>query len=271
MTHEAVLQRASSALNARRPHDAEQIVREVLRADPRHPRALFILGATQLTLGRVDDAIATLETAVRIKHDAEIDTMLAIALRNAGRDDDALSRLKRATRRQPPYAGAFLEFGNLLTALNRYDEAVEVLHRGLAVAPMMPQLSIQLGQTLLQRRDCIEAQAAFARALSIAPDSLEGLLGLAKAHQELGDCQPAAGYFRRALMITPDDPGILLNLGHCLLELGQIDAGYDCFRIAARGEHKRYGDALASLVKAGRGRFWLKPSAAQQFLRPAKN
>ena len=271
MTYEGVLQRASFALNGRRPQEAEQIVREILRADPRHARGLFILGAAQLTQGRVDDAIITLENAARIKHDAEIDTLLAIALRRAARDDDALSRLKRAIKRQPPYAGAFLEFGNLLTALSRYDEAIDVLNRGIAVAPMMPQLSIQLGQTLLQRRDCINARAAFSRALSIAPDSLEALLGMAKTHQELGDSEPATAYFRRCLMISPDDPWILLNLGHCLLELGQIEAGYDCFRLAARGEHKRYGDALASLVKSGRGRFWLKPSAAQQFLRTAKS
>lgn len=79
----------------------------MLRADPRHPRALFILGAAQLTQGRVDDAIATLENAVRARHDAEIDTMLAIALRRAGRDDDAVSRLKRTTRRQPPMPARF--------------------------------------------------------------------------------------------------------------------------------------------------------------------
>ena len=67
MTHEDVLQRASMALNARRPQEAAQILRDVLRADPRNARALFILGAAQLTQGRVDDAIATLESAVRIK------------------------------------------------------------------------------------------------------------------------------------------------------------------------------------------------------------
>ena len=271
MTHEDVLQRASMTLNARRPQEAEEIARDVLRADPRHPRALFIVGAAQLTQGRVGDAIATLENAVRIKHDAEIDTMLAIALRRAGRDEEALSRLKRAIKREPPYAGAFLEFGNLLTALNRFDEAVDVLNRGLAVAPMMPQLAVQLGQTCLARRDCVNAQAAFARALSIAPDSFGALHGLAIAHQELGDSAPAAAYFRRCLAIRPDDLGLLSNLGHCLLELGQIEPGYDCFRLAARGGQKRYADALASLVKSGRGRFWLKPSAAEKFLRPPKS
>ncbi len=271
MTYEDVLQRASFALNGRRPEEAERIVQEILRAEPRNARALFILGAAQLTQGRLDDAIATLESAVRIKHDAEIDTMLAIALRRAGRNDDALSRLKRAIKREPPYAAAFLEFGNLLVEMDRHADAVDVLNRGIAIAPMMPQLPIQLGQAFLKRRDCSSARAAFAQALNIAPDSFEALFGIAKSHQEVGDNEPAIGYFRRCLMIRPDDPEILTNLGHGLLELGQIDQGYDCFRIAARGEHKRFGNALASLVKSGRGRFWLKPSAAQQFLRSSKS
>jgi hypothetical protein len=44
-------------------------------APTRATRALFVLGAAQLTQGHVDDAITTLENAVRIKHDAEIDTI----------------------------------------------------------------------------------------------------------------------------------------------------------------------------------------------------
>jgi hypothetical protein len=40
--------------------------------------------------------------------------------------------------------------------------------------------------------------------------------------------------------------------------------------MAARGDQKSYASALGSLVKSGRGRFWLKPSAATHFLRGPK-
>ena len=264
---DALVQRAGLALNRQRPSEAEQIARDVLRNHPQHPRALHVLGYALLMQGRVEDAIAALEPAARRRHDAEIDTQLAIALRRAGRPEDALARLKRATKRNPPYAPAFHEYGCLLASLERYDEAIEAFQRGLDVAPMMPELSIQLGNVYLQRRQCADAKIAFARALAISPDSADALLGIAKAHQEVGESEAAAGYFRRCLMMRPNETEIWLNLGHCLLELGQHDTGIECFRAGARGDAKRYGRALTSLAASSRGRFWLKPSEAAGYLR----
>jgi tetratricopeptide (TPR) repeat protein len=267
---DALVQRAGLALNSQRPSEAEQIARGVLRDHPQHPRALHVLGYALLMQGRVEDAITALEPAARRRHDAEIDTQLAIALRRAGRPDDALARLKRATKRNPPYAPAFHEFGCLLASMARYDEAIEAFQRGLGIAPMMPELSIHLGNVLLQRRRCADAKIAFARALAILPDSADALLGMAKAHQEVGESEAAAQYFRRCLMMRPNEADIWLNLGHCLLELGQCDAGYECFREGARGDAKRYGRALTSLAASSRGRFWLKPSEAAGHLRGKK-
>jgi len=261
------LQRALFALNGNRPGDAERIAGEVLKADARDVRALHILGRALLMQGRLDDAIAPLETAARNGRDPEVDTQLAIALRQVGRDDDALARLKRATKRQPPYALAFRELGALLVAMERYDEAIEVLRHGLDIAPLMADFSIQLGYIFLVRRDCANAKAAFAQALEISPGSFEALFGQAKAHQETGENQAAADHFRRCLALRPNDASAWLGLGHCLLELGQRDDGYECFRAAARGDLKRYGIALSSLAAASRGRFWLKPSTATRNLR----
>jgi tetratricopeptide (TPR) repeat protein len=261
------LRRARLALDGQRPQDAQRICEDVLKAEPRHAQALHIFGCALLMQGRSQDAIAPLETAARELRDPEVDTLLAIALRQVDRHEDALSRLKRATKRRPPYATAFHELGYLLFSLERYDEAIEALRRGLDIAPMMPELSIQLGYVLLQRRNFADAKLAFARALDISPASPDALYGMAKAHQEIGENAPAADYFRRYLVSRPDDAGIWLNLGHCLLELGQIDAGYDCFRTVARGDPKRYGTALTSLAASARGKFWLKPTAAARFLR----
>lgn len=260
------LQRAMLALNSGRPREAEAIVSDVLKADARHGRALHIFGAAQLMLGRTEEAVAALEQAARLCRDAEIDTMLAIALRRAGRSDEAYVRLKHAIKQRPPYAVAYYELGCLLVSLRRYDEAIAAFRGGLAVAPMMPELSIQLGNVFLRCRNCAEARIAFARALDISPHSPEALFGMAKSHQEVGENQEAAEYFRRYLLGKPDDSVAWLNLGHCLLELGDRETGYGCFRTAARGDAKRFGSALTSLAASARGRFWLKQSAAVRFL-----
>jgi tetratricopeptide (TPR) repeat protein len=265
------LDRAGLALNNQRPLDAERIAREVLQTNPGQVRALHILGCALLAQGRAGDAIAPLESTGRGKHDPEIDTTLAMALRQVGRLDDALSRLHRTVKRHPRFTPAFRDLGSLLFAMERFDEAVEALRRGLDLAPMMPEFSIQLGYIFLHRRDCANAKAAFARALSISPNSPEALFGIAKAHQEVGENEAAAGYFRRYLMLRPGDANTWLTFGHCLLELGQRDAGYDCFRAVARNSPERYGEALGALVTSGRGRFWLRPSAAAKFLRGKKS
>ena len=163
------LQRATFALNNQRPDEAERLAGEMLKAEPRHAKALQIFGCALLMQGRGQEAIAPLETAARGRHDPEIDTQLAIALRQAGRPEEALSRLKRATKRQPPLGRHSSELGSLLVSMERYDEAIEVLSRGLEVAPMVPELSIQLGYIFLLRRNCTDAKVAFARALNYFP------------------------------------------------------------------------------------------------------
>jgi tetratricopeptide (TPR) repeat protein len=262
-----ILRQAMFALDNERPQEAERIAAEVLKANPTHARALFVTGSALIMQDRAAEAVRPLEAAARGRHDGEFDTMLAIALRHAGRREDALSRLKLAIKRRPPYAAAFKEFGYLLISMERYDEAVEVLNRGIEIAPMMPQLSIELGYAHLSRRDCANAKIAFARVLEISPRSHDALVGMAKAHLEVGEAELAVTYFRRSLQINPDHQASWLHLGHCLLELGHVDAAYNCFRTAARGDAKNYGNALNSFVAANRGRFWLKPSDAMRFLR----
>jgi tetratricopeptide (TPR) repeat protein len=266
-----LLQQATFALNAERPQEAQRIAQQILKNDPQRARALHILGGALLMQNRAVDAVASLEDAARALRDPETDTLLAIALRRIGRNEDALSRLKRAIKRRPPFGAAFHELGFLLLSMERYDEAIEVLSRGLELLPMMPELSILLGNVFLGCRNFPNAKACFARTLNISPDSSDAMYGLAVAHWRLCEYQAAADLFRRCLMRNPDDVSTWLSLGHCLLELGQSNAGYNCFRAVARRDPRHYGSALAAVVTSGRSRFWLKPSVAERFLRGTKS
>lgn len=262
-----VLQRAMRALDENRPVEAEHFARQILDTDRRNAKAFYVLGSAMLMLGRPREAIAALEDAVRCGNDPESHTMLAIALRHAGKVEDAYARLRRAIKRKPPYAGAFLELGRLLASMGRCDESEEALMRGLDVAPMMPQLSIQLGHVYLRSRKFADAKAAFTRALAILPSSPEALFGIAQAHLQNGEHEAAVTYLRRYLTLNPADQDAWLKLGLCLLAVGQRDAGHDCLRNVARRGGEGFKRALSSLVKSSRGRFWLKPSDAARFLR----
>lgn len=265
--NDEALARAIHALDSGLAREAEHIAAEVLKIDPRHTTALYIQGCALTLQDRAPEAVVSLEAAAAGCDDPVVQTMLAIALRQSSRHDDAIAQLELATTRHPTCGVAFKELGYLLVLAGRYAEAIAVLNRGLEIAPPMPELAIQLGYAHLSCRDCEAAKAVFTRALEIAPAAHDALFGMAKAHQELGESDEAARHFRRYLAVRGDDAGAWLNLGHCLLELGQTDAGYECFRKAAAGGSQQYGNALTSLAAAARGRFWLRPSQASRFLR----
>src|SRR6516164_8728719 len=177
-----LLQQATFALNNNRPQEAQRIAQQILKTDPRRAQALHILGGALLMQDRAADAVLSLEDAARALRNPETDTLLAIALRRIGRNEDALSRLKRATKRRPAFGAAFHEFGYLLFSMERYDEAIEVLSQGRELLPMTPELSILLGNVFLACRNFQSAKLSFARALNISPNSLDAMYGLAVAH-----------------------------------------------------------------------------------------
>jgi tetratricopeptide (TPR) repeat protein len=266
---EEALKGAMTAIQSRQPAAAERMTRDVLARDPRHPGALHLFGLSLLAQGRPREAVAPLEQAAGKAADAAVETHLAIALRQSGRSAQALEWLERAVTRQPPFVPAFHELGVLLFSLRRLGEAQAVLERGLALAPAAAELLVVLGGVYLDRADRANARVVFARALASTPGHSGALFGLGSAMMDDGEFAAAADRFRQALARDPDYAQARLSLGRCLLELGQPDEATACFRAAAQQGPQFFGKVLKTLVTAGRGQFWLKPSAAAATLRPS--
>ena len=87
----------------RPPGEAERIAADVLKTNAGSLPALQILGTALLMQGRGKEAIAPLERAARASRDARTETELAVALRQAGRNEEARERLERAVKRKPPF------------------------------------------------------------------------------------------------------------------------------------------------------------------------
>jgi tetratricopeptide (TPR) repeat protein len=266
---EANLQWAIGAINHGRPDDAERFARTVLARVPQHPKALYLLGYALLLQNRAVQAVAPLETAARALQEPAVETQLGIALSRVGRTDDALARLRRATKRRPAHAEAFHELGHLLFSLRHSDEALAVAERGVELAPGSVELAILLGVIRHSRYDLANAKAAFAKALAIAPEHAGAHYGMGAVMVDSGEHASAAEHLRRALASNAADAQALLKLGSCLLELGRTDDAIESFRAAVRSDPTVYDLALSMSVRSGRGRFWLRPSAAAQRLAQA--
>ena len=269
-TAERALQQAMIALQAGHFDQAEWLAAEAARANPADARAQHLLGHARLLRGRAEEAVAPLELAVRRSHDPAAETQLAMALRQSGREQDALDRLNRATKRKPPFPPAFLELGNLLAALGRVDEAVDVLERAVQIAPRMGELSIQLGFIEHARGNVEKSIEMLTRGLAAAPKDADGLYLLARILQSRREFERAAETYHRIVAMAPQDAGARIGLGVCLSELGRQEAALEHLRAASRTSPRMFGEAVVALADAGRGRFWLRPSDAARALRDTK-
>jgi tetratricopeptide (TPR) repeat protein len=259
---EADLQWATAAINHGRPEEAERFARNVLAGIPQHPKALYLLGCALLRQNHAAQAVAPLERAARALQDPAVETELGMALREIGRIDDALARLRRATKRRPVHAEAFHELGFLLLSLDRSEEAVTVVEHGLELAPTAVELPILLGVIHHGRRDYAKAKAAFSQALALAPDHPGAHYGMGSVMTDGAEYAQAAGHLQRSLAANAADAHARLKLAVCLLELGRTDDALDNLRAAVRIDRSLYGFALKLVSASARGRFWLRPSSA---------
>ena len=263
---ENALRQAAAALQGGRAQEAERIARDVLSREARHSGASQLLGMALLAQDRGADAVGPLQDAHRARPNAAVETYLAAALRKAGRAAEALALLQQAVERQPPLPHAFYELGNLLYEQRRLAEAETVLDRGMKIAPQIVEFSLALGNICMDRGHCDRAEAAFARVPVGAPGQPDALRGLGCAFMARGDFVRAAERLTQALSRNPNDARAQLLLATCLFELGRPDEAVNRLRTLVRTAPQFFGQAMKAMTEAGRGRLWLKPSAAAEFL-----
>jgi predicted Zn-dependent protease len=260
------IDRAMLAFQMQRFDEAERLASGLLKSDRGNILAAQILGRALLMQNRADEAIDPLQRAARRSNDPEVETLLAVVLAAAGQRDAALDQLRRTTARRPPFPPAFLELGNQLRKIGRFDEGITVLENGLKLTPDAVDMQIGLGYLYVARNDRAKARALFLQVRAAAPGRHDAIVALAKVMAVDGEYAEAAGLYRHALGLQPDDAVTRVNLGKCLLELGEREAGEATLRAATRGSTQLAGQAITALAAAPHGRFFLRPSAVAKFL-----
>ncbi|THD54171.1 MAG: tetratricopeptide repeat protein [Phenylobacterium sp.] len=246
--------------------EAERLAGNVLKSNPGNVPAAKLFGQAVLLQSRPAEAIAPLQRAARRSRDPAIETLLGRALAEAGRGAEALDQLRQTTHHRPPYPLAFVELGDELGKLGRFDEALAVFEAGLALAPDAPVLHMALGYLHLNRNHRAAARTLFQRVRAAAPERYDARVALANVMTLDGDYAGAADLYRQALEMRPEDAMTRISLGKCLLEMGERAEGEATLRAATRRGAPVTGMAIAALAATPHGRFFLRPSAAARFL-----
>jgi len=263
--HAAIL-----ALREQRPAEAERIAAGLLKAHPGHAVAAGILGRAMMLQNRAAEAVPVLEQAARQGDNPAVEAQFADALAATGRRDEALAQLRRTMARRPAFLPSFVMYARYGAEAGRYADAIAALEQGLVLLPGAWELQNELAQQYIKINDRAAARRLLSQALAAVPQHPFLLMTWGQLLYLDGDYAAAADVYRRILAANPADAAAQKNLGSCRLEMGERDAGEADLCAAARAAPQLAGHVIAALALASHGRFFLRLSAATDFLRDGK-
>lgn len=246
----ALLPQALSLHRAGRLAEATALYERVLRADPRQPDALHLLGQVHLQQGAAHQAEPLLARAVAARPKAApYHLSHGQALRRLDRPADALAAFARAQALDPALAEAHHQAGNVLKALGRYTDAVAALREAVRLAPGHAAAWLNLGVACLEGGDRDEAIAAFQRALALEPQRPEAHNILGNALLSAGRSTEAEAAFTAALRLRPGYAAAHDNLGRLCRAAGRLPEAVAHFRaaLAARPDPDTHSNLLFAL------------------------
>lgn len=161
-------------------------------------------GAEALQLGKVDEAMKWLRTAVGV--DANLASAwvnFGVALRRNGQPDDAELAYKRALERDPALDSAYQNLASLLRKEGRVDEAI-AYEQALAETPTRnPYTFLSLGDISLASGRLADAERFYRRAVQLNEHDPEVFAALGQLAIANGDDRLARRMLKRAQKSAP--------------------------------------------------------------------
>jgi tetratricopeptide (TPR) repeat protein len=227
---------------------AEQHAWSVLRTDPAHADALYMLGVIawqkgtrsaainflqrsvdsngtnaaawknladmQVAMGDYKAGVVHYEQALRLRPNFVVaHDLLGIALQHLGEWDRAVHCHRQAINLVPSLAPAHNNLGNALKGQGKWAEALEAFEQAHRLEPDRPEFAFNLGVTLHEQGNLDRAVGFYREALRLRPAYPDASNNLATAYKELGLLDDAITQFQETLKLQPDHALAYYNLG----------------------------------------------------------
>jgi tetratricopeptide (TPR) repeat protein len=240
---------ANALLDAGRIPEAIAHYETALRLKPDYPEAHSNLGNALLQVGRIQEAIAQCQAALKLEPDyAKAHNNLANALLDAGRLPEAITHYETALRLKPDDPKTHYNFGNACLKAGRVPEAIAQYQAALRLKPDDAEARYNFGNALFQADRIPEAMAQYEAALHLKPDYLEAHTNLGNALLQVDRTPEAIVQFTAALQINPRYAEGCNNLGAALYHAGRIQEAITQFEAALRLKPD-YPDARQNLAR----------------------
>ena len=268
------------SLRLRRPQEAQNLYRGVMKTFKDFPRALEGMGLALLADKRPVEAVEYLKRAAELVPNRSTTRMaLGRAMSETGHGAESEKEFNEAFRLNP--AKAALAKADQAQREGRLEDAEKVLRELLAGDPDNSKALRMLGMIALDANRFKAARRMLERAVELAPGSVLGWNDLANFHlkqdrydealksvQRAVDLDPKMVHsyvmrgniltkaqrheeslvaYRKALEISPINAGALSGMAHVLKTIGRQEESVETYRKCIRA-HPHFGEAYWSLA-----------------------
>lgn len=218
---------------------AEACYRRSLKADPRCPQALRLLGLVAQSEGRSQDSIRLIRESLALNpDDPDALNSLADSYFAQGEMQPASRCLVRLAELRPQSADVHHRLGKLQERLGEWDAATASYRRALALKPDSPGLHSSLAGLESKQGALREALDSCGRALALDPTNPELYTQLGSALTDLGEYEAALKALERALALQPKSTSAVLGMGYVFERRGDLAAAANAFRDALKLDPK---------------------------------
>lgn len=213
---------------------AEAAYRQALERDPSRVEGWLLLAMLCQTVGRLPEATAHFQQALKLRPDAQVYNSLGICHARQQQRDAALACFQKAVELKPDFAHAHNNVGNVLKELGRLDEALGCYQQAVRLKPDFAEAHNNLGNLLRELGRFEAAEASCRDAIRLRPDFADAHNNLGAALVEQGRSEEAEACYRRALELKPYFAEAHNNLGNLLRDQERIEEAIFSLREAVR-------------------------------------
>jgi tetratricopeptide (TPR) repeat protein len=210
---------------------AMKLYREALKRNAASPAHLSISGQFLMELGRLDDSVELLRSAIRLNpNHAEAYLWLSQAYRYAGVLRESAEQAETALRLDP--AVREISTINTYLYLGEYDRFLQTLPQ----AHLNARAFFYRGLAYYSKRDFPRAEAEFTRAIELEPRLLHARYGQALRHAIRGEKQKGLDLLRQLEASGHPDGEMRYKLAQAYAALGDRTAALRALRSAVEAK-----------------------------------